>query len=283
MVSTAAVTPSWDLAAASTSGAGEYSLGAVANPPTNPYKVTVSADGFVTREAWIAWQAGPRTGVALDLIRNSAPFSLEFYRQLVRGTYDSEGAPWFVLRWTQAPKFYFKTVDQTGRPLEPEVVIVIRDAIARAVPAYTGGLYAATIEIGTDTRPSTAGWINVLVKYDLAERSTCGQAFVGRDPGEITLIINNVCSCGSIKVPGSVVQHEVGHALGFFHVSDVRSVMYPYAPGNCPAGEATPAERYHAAIAYQRPRGNTDPDNDPSSGRVFSPARFEGPQRPVRN
>jgi hypothetical protein len=51
MVSTAAVTPSWDLAAASTSGAGEYSLGAVANPPTNPYKVTVSADGFVTREA----------------------------------------------------------------------------------------------------------------------------------------------------------------------------------------------------------------------------------------
>lgn len=282
IISAAVVTPSWDLAAATASETGGYSLGAVANPPTNPYKVTVSADGFVTREEWIAWQAGQRTGVGLDLIRNAVPFSLDFYKQMVRGTYDQEGAPWYVLRLSQAPKFYFKTIDQTGRPLEPEVVTVIRDALARAVPAYTGGLYSATIETGTETRPDTPGWINVLVKRDPAERTTCGRAFVGRDPGEITLF-SDVCSCGSVKVPGSVVLHEVGHALGFFHVSDKRSVMYPYAPGNCPPGEATPAERYHAAIAYKRPRGNTDPDNDPSSGRVLSPTRHDGPRSPVRN
>lgn len=281
-ISGAAVTPSWNLAAASASEIGEYSLGAVPSPPTNPYKVTVSADGFVTREAWIAWQSGPRVGVGLDLIKNAAPFSMDFYKQLVRGAYDSEGAPWYVLRLSQAPKFYFKTVDQTGRPVEPEVVTVIRDALARAVPMYTGGLYSATIELGTETRPDTPGWINVLVKRDPAERTTCGWAFVGRDPGEITLL-NDICSCGSVKVPGSVVLHEVGHALGFFHVSDRRSVMYPYTPGNCPPGEASPAERYHAAIAYQRPRGNTDPDNDPSSGRVFSATRLDGPRSPVRN
>ena len=194
-----------------------------------------------------------------------------------------EGAPWDVLRWREAPKFYFKTVDQRGRPLERDVVAYIRDAITRAVPAYTGGQYAASIETGTETRPDTAGWINVLVRYDRSERSTCGLAYVGRDPGEITLIINDVCSCGSVKVPRSVVLHEVGHALGFFHVPDKRSVMYPWAPGNCPSGTLSPTERYHAAIAYRRPRGNSDPDNDPSSGRLFSPGSVDGPREHVRN
>ena len=281
-ISAASVAPSWDLGPVSADAAGGYMLTAVASPP-NPYKLTVSADGFVTREQWVSWQAGPRSGITLDLIRNSAPFSMEFYRQLVRGTYDQEGAPWGVLRWREAPRFYFKTLDQRGRPLERDVVTYIRDALTRAVPEFTGGLYAATVETGTETRPDTDGWINVLVRYDRSERSTCGTAFVGRNPGEITLIINDVCSCGSIKVPGSVVLHEVGHALGFFHVPDKRSVMYPWAPGNCPSGNLSPAERYHAAIAYQRPRGNTDPDNDPSSVRLFSPGSIDGPRERVRN
>jgi hypothetical protein len=282
-IAAALVTPSWDLPAVASGSTGDYTLSGVAKPPTSPYKVSVTADGFIPHEWWVTWQAGPRSNVTLDLIKNAAPFSMDFYKQLVRGTYDSEGAPWNVQRWVQPPRFYFKTLDQNNRPLEPEVVTVIRDALARAVPAYTGGIYTAAIETGTETRAQTPGWINVLVQYDLSEQSTCGRAFVGRDPGEITLIINDVCSCGSIKVPGSVVMHEVGHALGFFHVSDSRSEMYPWAPGNCPAGELTPAERYHAAIAYQRPRGNADPDNDPSSGSSLSPAITAGPPGPVRN
>lgn len=70
--------------------------------------------------------------------------------------------------------------------------------------------------------------------------------------------------------------HEVGHALGYFHVSDKNSVMYPFAPGNCPPGDLSPSEAYHAAIAYSRPRGNTDPDNDPSSGQLLQSSFFEG-------
>ena len=156
-ISAASVAPAWDLGAVSADAAGDYTLTAVASPP-NPYKLTVSADGFVTREQWVGWQTGPRSGVTLDLIRNSAPFSMEFYRQLVRGTYDQEGAPWGVLRWREAPKFYFKTVDQRGRPLERDVVAYIHDAITRAVPAYTGGQYAASIETGTELVPiSSAG------------------------------------------------------------------------------------------------------------------------------
>ena len=60
--------------------------------------------------------------------------------------------------------------------------------------------------------------------------------------------------------------HEVGHAMGFFHVADRKSLMYPFIAGDCPAGELSAAESYHSAIAYSRPRGNTEPDHDPSSG-----------------
>jgi hypothetical protein len=262
----ATVKPAWNLAAVSTNGDGAYLLGSNGVMPSNPSKLTVSADGFVTREQWIAVQAQQRTDVTLDLIRNSAPFSMDFYRELARGSYDQDGAPYPLMRWSQAPKFYLKTTDQLNRAIGSDVIATIKDAVARAVPLWTGGQYAAILESGPDVRTSTAGWVNILITTDPGERVTCGQSYVGRDPGEINLNINPVCSCGSIKIPGHVVVHEVGHALGFFHVSDSKSVMYPRAPGNCPIGELSADERYHAAIAYQRPRGNLEPDNDPSGG-----------------
>jgi hypothetical protein len=46
--------------------------------------------------------------------------------------------------------------------------------------------------------------------------------------------------------------------------------MYPFLPGNCPSGTLSAAEKYHAAIAYSRPRGNLDPDTDPSSNRYVT-------------
>jgi hypothetical protein len=49
-------------------------------------------------------------------------------------------------------------------------------------------------------------------------------------------------------------------------------VMYPFAPGNCPPGSLSAAEKFHAAIAYSRPRGNRDPDVDPSNGFFVAPS-----------
>lgn len=272
-IAAATIAPSWGIPAVESSADGSFELGAVANPPSAPYKLSVSGSDLITREMWVTWQRGPRTGLTVDAIRNRPPFSLEFYRQFVRGTYDTTGGPHANFRWMESPRFYVKTVDQNGRPIEPEVMAVVREALVRAVREFTAGtLSAAAVETGTDARAPAAGWINVDIRRDQNERTTCGFAMLGANPGSITLN-NDVCSCGSNKIPGALVLHEVGHALGFFHVPDKSSVMFPYLPGDCPAGQLSPAEKFHAAIAYSRPRGNRDPDIDPTSGQFAAPSQ----------
>jgi hypothetical protein len=267
----AQIAPTWDLPAVMTGADGSFVLSSTVNPPTNPYRVTISGASIVSRDIWLSWQNGARTGVVIDAIRNSAPFSMEFYNQFVRGTYDTEGAPYAVLRWMDSPKFYIKTLDQNGRTIEPEVIAVVREAIGRAVTEFSAGrLSVAALETGTETRQDAAGWIIVNIRRDPNEQRTCGFAQIGANPGSVTLN-DDVCSCGSNKIPGALVLHEVGHALGFFHVPDRNSVMYPFFPGNCPSGQLSAAEKYHAAIAYSRPRGNLDPDIDPSGSRFLVP------------
>jgi Matrixin len=266
-ISSATLTPGWSLAPVTTNASGAYVVGDVANPPTSPYPVTLSADGMLAHKAWILWARGPRTGVNIALIHNAAPFSLGFYQQFVRGTYDEEDAPYPILRWTTAPSFYIRTVDQVGAPIAQSVLDVVVDAINRAVPAFTGGRYTpVAIQLGTGVRPQAANWINIDIQKKDASFSKCGDSYVGENPGQINLY-EDVCSCA--RIPGNVVMHEVGHALGFFHVADKASVMYPDDISPTCAGALSAAEVFHANIAYSRPNGNTDPDDDPDDQGVL--------------
>jgi hypothetical protein len=59
--------------------------------------------------------------------------------------------------------------------------------------------------------------------------------------------------------------HELGHALGYLHVTQRPSIMNPAI-----GPEPTEFDRAGAIIAFQRPPGNRAPDIDPSSTPSFS-------------
>jgi hypothetical protein len=67
--------------------------------------------------------------------------------------------------------------------------------------------------------------------------------------------------------------HELGHALGYNHVTTRTSVMNPYV-----GPEPTDFDRAGAVIAFQRPVGNTSPDTDPG-GTTRSFRSSEGTAR----
>lgn len=229
--------------------------------PFAPLATTITAPGYITRETRVTWRAGGRQDAALDLVPERPPFSLEFYRQFVRNAYETPETLEPLRRWTANPNFYVNTLNpRTGLPIEPSALNDIMRALHDAVPQVTGGILSVgTIEAAPARRPRRSGYINIEIVYE-PDGGFCGRSFVGIDPGEITLNYDGCPSCGSRKLPPSVVAHEVGHALGFWHVP--RGRMSRFIDG-CGGTGFSDDERLHARIAYSRPPGNLDPDRDP--------------------
>ncbi len=252
---------------ATTDGQGRFTLTSTSQPPST-IALTVSASGHRTRETSLVY---PRTAeTAIDLTSTGPPFSEDFFNQIARNGYDEPGQPTQLWRLSAAPRLYLKTVDETGRAVPPEVLTVVTGAITDAVRLFSAGAFTAAIEQGTETRSPQTGWINVDVVKTIPQGDYCGLASVGGNPGSIQLRLER-CGCGSVKVPAAVVLHEVGHALGFFHVSDRNSVMFPFNSGECRQQTPSALELTHAAVVYSRPRGNRDPDRDPAGFSFFAP------------
>ena len=98
------------------------------------------------------------------------------------------------------------------------------------------------------------GWIYVVPVTDLPG-TRCGQARVGANPGLIQLNANNT-ACLDLEV----FAHELGHALGFFHVDPrvyPNAVMKPLGwRHNSGQYRFSAQEKYHARLAYQVGRGH---------------------------
>jgi hypothetical protein len=150
---------------------------------------------------------------------------------------------------------------------------IVRQGIRDGVRYYTGNRFQATMEEGIATRAERTGWINVLLLREIPEGDYCGLATsVGGNPMTIKLRLD-ACGCGSIKVPPDVVQHEVGHAMGMFHVEGDQHIMAAGSWFNCRPVAPSAKEQFHAALMYSRPRGNRDPDRDPGGFTLSVPPR----------
>lgn len=239
----------------------------------------VSAPGYVTRRTY-AYLVTSQNQIVVDLIRDAAPFSLAYYRQLVRNQFDDPATLQPLRRWTKNPNFY---IDMRNPRAGGEMSAFDRDSIIAVVQAavsqMTGGqLSAGTIEFAAGARGERSGVVNMSFVDD-PENEFCGWSRVGSDPGSISINLAARCDTPCGVVAPRTIAHEVAHALGFYHVErgDVLSTNWSHR--DCGKTTFSATELHHARLAYARKPGNKDTDSDPALSlfvETAEPARLIG-------
>jgi hypothetical protein len=244
-----------------TDTAGTFS-GAVT--PTASMRAVLTGSGILPRTVYLA--AASSRDVAVDAFALAGGFDATFYRELVRNTLDAPTSSEPLRRWTVNPNVYLQTGIADAKTLD------MVEAITREmVPAWTDGQFnVAAVERGPDTREGQAGWLTI--RWNAANTGHCGTSQVGLSGGYIELQPNTPgCVCNGYQSRPGTVRHELGHAMGFWHTDAPSDLMFG-SSGACDRSLSA-RERYHAALAYRRPVGNSDPDIDPASAVNLAPMR----------
>lgn len=275
-----------------TDSAGHFQINRSGFAGDPPLSVSISADGYLTRETGL--QPGTQ-GVVADIIKLSPPFSLSYYRQLVRPVSDgTDSNPGQSLRgWRgETMNVYVRTnlIDPTDRTRAPvdTGVAVSQVAIERVMAGLEkamaqiadGRVRLGRVESGPGAaHDSEPGWLAIDF-FDvgrhpqpdylaLAGAGLNGSALLRLGHGFSTLspVPGEVPTAGPCApLHQGLAMHELGHVFGLFHAQmDAPNVMVGTGLNQpCADVHFSPAERFHGRIAFSRPRGNEDPDRDPA-------------------
>jgi hypothetical protein len=183
-------------------------------------------------------------------------------------------------RWTRDPSLVVLTnvVEYDGIAYDPLVTdrqvpdadfACMLDGVQRAIaPMSDQTMKFTKVDVTSQPAgsrfsiPSTPEGTIVLVVAHGVLANGRAAAFAGAQPnvlvrGVVWVSADNLPLCGTTA--SRVYPHELGHALGYQHVTLEPSVM----SGIQPTSALTPFDRDAIRIVYQRPPGNRSPDIDP--------------------
>lgn len=263
------------LSTVTTDAGGSFQLAA---PIGGTYSLAVTASSYVDRRTKVSI---PGAGFSLSLIPRS--FDLVTFDQMARSRL-GKLARWLsqpnlviqknLIDWTDASGGYLVLAETMSEADLACMVTRVRDAVAQM---SGGALNIATVSIdslqaGTRvTQNEKEGAITIWAAKnldaagrgggsmgaDMVIRSGRAYFIAGRSNPALPNTYQTQCNA-----TGLLYRHEIGHVLGYQHVTTRASVMGEGPPFY---SEITEFDRQAAMIVYQRTPGNESPDTDPST------------------
>jgi hypothetical protein len=247
----------------------------VAAPGT--YSTTIAGGGVVERHTTLS---APTSGRArLSLI--PATFDLDAFNQMFRGTSAR------LERWTSRPSLVIiasiltfvdgaESFAATNEQMTDDEVSLLNAQLVEGLSLLTGSTYGAFADVQVE-RPAAGQQVlaarlgKIVVGRFVGINSSDGTIGLGRwaEESDGTVDAGMICLSRDFDKVDSRRRllriHELGHALGYLHVTTRTSIMNPVI-----GPDPTDFDRAGAIIAFQRMPGNQTPDIDPAATTVRS-------------